>query len=97
MEHAGKCFQAQLILGLIRAFPMSFGEFGGKLIHIDADKIMYDLNLKPFFLFPVRNTFLENEDFEVLSVRELIDPSLQNWVHHVQHILPQVTSFALNL
>jgi radial spoke head protein 4A len=24
-----------------------------------------------------------------MPVRELADPSLANWVHHVQHILPQ--------
>ena len=31
-----------------------------------------------------------NIDFEGISVRELADPSLNNWVHHVQHVLPQV-------
>ena len=28
-------------------------------------------------------------EFEGLSIQELIDPSMINWVHHVQHILPQ--------
>ncbi|CAH1791393.1 unnamed protein product [Owenia fusiformis] len=36
-----------------------------------------------------RDTFVENLDFEGIPVRDLVDPSLQNWVHHVQHILPQ--------
>lgn len=36
-----------------------------------------------------RDTFVENLDFEGIPVRELIDSSLSNWVHHVQHILPQ--------
>lgn len=36
-----------------------------------------------------RDNFVENLDFEPLPVRELCDPSLSNWVHHVQHILPQ--------
>ena len=36
-----------------------------------------------------RDNFVENIDFEGIPVRELIDPSLSNWVHHVQHVLPQ--------
>lgn len=36
-----------------------------------------------------RDNFVENVDFEGIPVQELIDPSLANWVHHVQHILPQ--------
>ena len=40
--------------------------------------------------FSGRDTFSENIDFEGIPVRELADPSLSNWVHHVQHILPQV-------
>lgn len=36
-----------------------------------------------------RDNFVENLDFEPLPMRELCDPSLSNWVHHVQHILPQ--------
>lgn len=36
-----------------------------------------------------RENFVENLDFEGVPVRELCDPSLSNWVHHVQHILPQ--------
>jgi hypothetical protein len=42
----------------------------------------------PFIL--VRDTFVANPEFEGLSVGELIDPSLTNWVHHIQYILPQV-------
>lgn len=36
-----------------------------------------------------RDSFVENVEFEPPRVQELIDPSLSNWVHHVQHILPQ--------
>lgn len=36
-----------------------------------------------------RDTFVENLDFEGIPVRELVDTSLANWVHHVQHVLPQ--------
>lgn len=36
-----------------------------------------------------RDNFMINEEFEGMPVRELADPSLANWVHHVQHILPQ--------
>ncbi|XP_048258834.1 radial spoke head protein 4 homolog A-like [Haliotis rufescens] len=36
-----------------------------------------------------RDHFVENVDFEGIPVRELIDANLSNWVHHVQHILPQ--------
>ena len=35
-----------------------------------------------------------NVDFEGVSVRELADPSLHNWVHHVQYVLPQVGTAA---
>lgn len=36
-----------------------------------------------------RDNFVENVDFEGIPVRELAEPGLSNWVHHVQHILPQ--------
>jgi len=36
-----------------------------------------------------RDHFVENIDYEGMPVRDLVDPSLGNWVHHVQHILPQ--------
>ncbi|XP_072031441.1 radial spoke head protein 4 homolog A-like isoform X2 [Amphiura filiformis] len=36
-----------------------------------------------------RDTFIDNPDFEGIPVKDLVDPSLSNWVHHVQHILPQ--------
>nr|XP_039262999.1 radial spoke head protein 4 homolog A-like [Styela clava] len=36
-----------------------------------------------------RTDFVENPDFEGVALRDLVDPSLSNWVHHVQHILPQ--------
>ncbi|XP_075042091.1 radial spoke head protein 6 homolog A-like [Mixophyes fleayi] len=36
----------------------------------------------------VRDTYEENPEFEGIPVAELVD-SLSNWVHHVQHILPQ--------
>ncbi|XP_076987507.1 radial spoke head protein 6 homolog A isoform X2 [Tamandua tetradactyla] len=35
-----------------------------------------------------RDSFEENPDFEGIPVLELVD-SMANWVHHVQHILPQ--------
>ena len=36
-----------------------------------------------------RDSFVVNMDFEGIPVKELADPALSNWVHHVQHILPQ--------
>jgi len=36
-----------------------------------------------------RDSFIPNVEFEGLRTVELMDPSLSNWVHHVQHILPQ--------
>ncbi|XP_022094680.1 radial spoke head protein 4 homolog A-like isoform X2 [Acanthaster planci] len=36
-----------------------------------------------------RESYIENPDFEGIPVKDLVDPSLSNWVHHVQHILPQ--------
>ncbi|OBS64846.1 hypothetical protein A6R68_06595 [Neotoma lepida] len=35
-----------------------------------------------------RDSFEENPDFEGIPVLELVD-SMANWVHHMQHILPQ--------
>lgn len=36
-----------------------------------------------------RDSFEENPDFEGIPVLEMVD-SMANWVHHAQHILPQV-------
>jgi len=36
-----------------------------------------------------RESYIENPDFEGIPVKDLVDPALSNWVHHVQHILPQ--------
>lgn len=36
-----------------------------------------------------RDSYEENPDFEGIPVFELVD-SMANWVHHTQHILPQV-------
>ena len=38
-----------------------------------------------------------NIDYEGISLRELADPALHNWVHHMQHILPQVEKYFLNM
>lgn len=38
----------------------------------------------------IRDNFIENPEFEPIPVRDLIDPSMSNWIHHVLHILPQV-------
>ena len=40
-----------------------------------------------------REDFAKNPDFEGIPVRDLVDPSMANWVHHVLHILPQVRAF----
>eukprot|EP00794_Sanderia_malayensis_P018767 gene18767-20658_t len=37
----------------------------------------------------VRDTFEANTEFEGLPLQELVDPSMHNWIHHVQSILPQ--------
>ena len=39
-----------------------------------------------------RESFVINPEFEGLSVSELIDPSFSNWVHHIQYVLPQVST-----
>lgn len=36
-----------------------------------------------------RENFVINTEFEPIPIRDLIDTSLSNWVHHVQYILPQ--------
>ena len=33
---------------------------------------------------------MENANFQGIPVVELVDPALENWVHHVPYILPQV-------
>merc|ERR550532_2520131 len=36
-----------------------------------------------------RENFIINPDYEAHPMRDLVDPALSHWVHHVQHILPQ--------
>jgi len=36
-----------------------------------------------------------NPEFEPLPIRDLVEPSLSSWVHHVLYILPQVTTHTL--
>lgn len=36
-----------------------------------------------------RDNFVINNEFEPIPIHDLVDSSLANWVHHVQHILPQ--------
>jgi hypothetical protein len=38
-----------------------------------------------------RDNFVINGEFEPIPIHDLVDSSLANWTHHVQHILPQVT------
>jgi len=33
--------------------------------------------------------YMTNVEFEGISLKDLADPSMQHWVHHTQHILPQ--------
>lgn len=33
--------------------------------------------------------FVENPDFEGMALRDLVDPGMSGWVHHVQYVLPQ--------
>ena len=40
---------------------------------------------------------LLNEDFDPPSVKDLVDPGLNSWVHHVLHILPQVSNYSVQL
>jgi len=37
----------------------------------------------------VRETFMTNQEFEGISLKDLSDASMSSWVHHAQHILPQ--------
>lgn len=36
-----------------------------------------------------RTSYMINQDFEGVSLKELSDPGMIAWVHHTQHILPQ--------
>jgi len=40
----------------------------------------------------LRGIVQHNPEFEPLTVRDLVEPSLSSWVHHVLHILPQVSA-----
>ena len=42
------------------------------------------------FSFVVRETYVVNPEFEGVNPRELMDTSVNGWVHHCMHILPQV-------
>ena len=33
---------------------------------------------------------MENINFQGIPVIELVDPAMENWVHHVPYVLPQV-------
>ena len=37
----------------------------------------------------ILDSFIVNTDFEGLSLREMKDSNMNNWVHHLQYILPQ--------
>ena len=37
----------------------------------------------------ILHSFIVNTDFEGLSLREMKDSNMNNWVHHLQYILPQ--------
>ena len=39
----------------------------------------------------MRDNFIVNAEWEPLPIHDLADSSLANWVHHVAHILPQVS------
>ncbi|CAH8840240.1 unnamed protein product [Trichobilharzia szidati] len=36
-----------------------------------------------------RENFVENSEYEPMTIYDLTDPSLSNWVHHTAYILPQ--------
>lgn len=55
---------------------------------------MWSVYSDPHYFCTARDHFVENVDFEGIPVRELIDANLSNWVHHVQHILPQVLAYS---
>lgn len=42
------------------------------------------------FSFLVRETYVINPEFEGVNPRELMDTSVNGWVHHCMNILPQV-------
>ncbi|KAK4469458.1 hypothetical protein MN116_007009 [Schistosoma mekongi] len=37
----------------------------------------------------LRESFIENPEYEPMTIYDLSDPSLTNWVHHTAYILPQ--------
>ena len=37
----------------------------------------------------IHESYTINVEFEGCSLQELVDSSMQSWVHHTQHILPQ--------
>jgi len=43
----------------------------------------------------LRGFVQQNPEFDPLSLRDLTDHSLSSWVHHVLHILPQVSTHLL--
>ena len=41
----------------------------------------------------ILDSFIVNTDFEGLPLREMIDSNMNNWVHHLQYILPQGNNY----
>lgn len=37
----------------------------------------------------LRENFIENPEYEPMTIYDLTDPTLTNWVHHTAYILPQ--------
>ncbi|XP_018650162.1 putative radial spokehead-l [Schistosoma mansoni] len=44
----------------------------------------------------LRENFIENPEYEPMTIYDLTDPTLTNWVHHTAYILPQGRTVWLN-
>lgn len=95
----------KLLTGKLDAEITSYPPFPGEEINYlraQIARISSSTQISPmgFFMFDdeeeeeeeeeaYMENYMENLDFEGLSLRELTDPSMSGWVHHTQHILPQ--------
>ena len=78
-----------------------FPGYEGNYLRAQIARISATTHISPgnFYLFDAdeedemdaRDTFAVNEEFEPVSVQELVDETFSRWVHHVQFILPQVS------
>lgn len=93
----------KFLTGSLEAPVLSYPPFPGvekNYLRAQIARISSSTQISPagFYMFDddeeeeedeIHESYTVNIEFEGLSLRELVEPSMSNWVHHTQHILPQ--------